>query len=148
MNVALALRLGLAAGAVGTVVLTLSETIEQRLTGREDSRVPGQVGAALTGRKGDEAAAGKLNTPVHWMHGTTMGAARGALALTGLGPVAATAAHYAVVWGGDVTLYRGLGIAPWPWKWQKQELATDLFHKGVYAIATGVAFKILRNAAT
>nr|WP_167519160.1 hypothetical protein [Streptomyces chryseus] len=35
MNVALALGLGLAAGAAGTVVLTLSETVEQRLTGRE-----------------------------------------------------------------------------------------------------------------
>ncbi|MFE9400132.1 hypothetical protein [Streptomyces flavidovirens] len=77
-----------------------------------------------------------------------MGAVRGALALTGLGPVAATAVHYAVVWGGDVMLYRSLGIAPWPWKWQKQELATDLFHKGIYAIATGITFELLRNTVT
>ncbi|MGX1887660.1 hypothetical protein [Streptomyces sp. NPDC055287] len=148
MNVALALGLGLAAGAVGTVVLTLSETIEQRLTGRETSTVPGRVGAALTGKKGDEATAEKLNTPVHWAHGITLGAVRGALALTGLGPVAATAVHYALVWGGDVTLYRSLGIAPWPWQWSPQELATDLFHKGIYAIATGITFELLRNATT
>ncbi|MER8225866.1 hypothetical protein ABTZ58_36055 [Streptomyces sp. NPDC094143] len=144
-----ALTLGLAAGAAGTVALTISETIEQLFTGRASSTVPSQVGAALTGRKGHKAAARKLNTPVHWTHGITLGPVRGTLASTGLGPVAATAIHYAVVWGGDVALYRGVGIAPWPWKWEKQELATDLFHKGVYAIATGIAFERLRrNAAT
>ncbi|WP_103349894.1 hypothetical protein [Amycolatopsis sp. CA-128772] len=146
MNVAVALGLGLVAGAVGTVVLTASETVEQRLTHREISNVPGQVGAALSGHRGDEAAVTRLNTPVHWIHGITLGAVRGALGLTGLGAVAATAVHYAVVWGGDVGLYRSLSIAPLPWEWKRQELVTDLFHKGVYAVATGVAFELLRNA--
>jgi len=114
MNVALALGLGLAAGAVGTVVLTLSETLEQRLTRRPASTVPGQVGASLSGKGGDEAAADRLNTPIHWIHGITMGAVRGALGLTGLGAVPATAVFYVLVWGGDVLLYRTLGIAPWP----------------------------------
>lgn len=148
MNVAVALGLGLVAGAVGTVVLTVSETVEQRLTRRETSTVPGQVGAALSGRRGDEAAATRLNTPVHWIHGITLGAVRGALGLTGLGAVAASAVHYAVVWGGDVLLYRSLGIAPWPWQWKSQELITDLFHKGMYVLATGITFELLRNAVT
>jgi hypothetical protein len=63
----------------------------------------------LSDKGGDEAAAARLNTPVHWIHGITLGAVRGALGLTGLGAVAATAVHYAAVWGGDVLLYRTLG---------------------------------------
>lgn len=41
---------GLAAGAIGTVALTLAETAEMRLTGREASALPGQVGTKLAGR--------------------------------------------------------------------------------------------------
>ncbi|MET9935046.1 MULTISPECIES: hypothetical protein [unclassified Streptomyces] len=146
MKVAFSLGLGLAAGTVGTAVLTVSEKIEQRLTGRASSTVPGQVGAAVAGSKDDEVAAQWLNTPVHWAHGTAMGALRGALGLTGLGPVASSVVFYGLVWGGDVVLYRSLGIAPWPWKWRKQELVTDLFHKGVYALATSATFEPLRRA--
>jgi hypothetical protein len=51
MNVALALGLGLAAGAVGTVVLTVSETVEQRLTQRKTSTVPGRRGLVGQGRR-------------------------------------------------------------------------------------------------
>ncbi len=70
MKVAFTLGLGLAAGTAGTGVLTVSEKIEQRLTGRASSTVPGQVGAAVAGSKDDEVAAQWLNTPVHWAHGT------------------------------------------------------------------------------
>ena len=68
---------------------------------------------------------------------------RGLLWLAGLGPVAATAVHYAAVWGGDTLLYRSLGIAPWPWQSPGGEVARDLSHKGVYAVVTGVAFELL-----
>ncbi|SES00429.1 hypothetical protein SAMN05216188_11959 [Lentzea xinjiangensis] len=146
MNVLGAVGVGLAAGLVGTAVLTISETVEARLTKREDSTVPGQVGAKLSGRGENPVVVKRLNGPVHWAHGITLGAVRGLIGLTPLGPVSATIAHYAVVWGGDVLLYRSLGIAEWPSKWQRRELVTDLFHKGVYAVATGVAFESLRPA--
>ncbi len=71
---------------------------------------------------------------MHWIHGIALGA------LGGLGAVAKTAVHYALVWGGDVLLYRSLGIAPRPWQWKRQELVTDLVHKGMYALATGITF--------
>lgn len=139
---------GLAAGLVGTVAMTLSETVEARLTKRAPSTVPGQVGAKLSGQGQDRAAVQRLNTPVHWVHGISLGAVRGLLGLTSLGPVAASAVHYGTVWNGDALLYRGLGIAPWPWRWTRQELITDLFHKGVYAAAAGIAFERLRRAST
>ena len=139
-----AIGFGLLAGLAGTVALTLSETLEMRLTGREASMVPGQVGAKLLGRDPDqEPNLGRLSTIVHWSHGISLGAVRGLLWLAGLGPVAATAVHYAAVWGGDALLYRSLGISPWPWQWKGGELARDLFHKGVYAVVTGVVFELL-----
>lgn len=38
---------GLVAGAAGTIAMTLSELLEMRLSGRQASHVPGQVGANL-----------------------------------------------------------------------------------------------------
>ena len=143
MSVLIAIGLGLVAGLVGTIAMTISETIEMRATKREPSTVPGQVGTKLLGRSNDPDSPRRLNTPVHWAHGITMGAVRGLLGLTPLGPVLATVVHYALVWGGDVLLYRSLGIAPWPWQWKRQELAADLFHKAIYAVVTGVTFELL-----
>ena len=144
-NVAKALAKGLLAGLAGTAVMTLSETAEMRLTGREGSTVPGRVGAKLFDvRPTGDAAMARLNTRVHWGHGVLMGAARGALSLAGLAGLPATAAHFALVWGGDAALYALLRVAPAPWRWGARELVTDLCHKGVYAAATGAAFDAMR----
>jgi hypothetical protein len=143
MIVLSALGVGLAAGLVGTVAMTVSETLEMRATSREPSTVPGQVGTKLLGRSGDPDSPKRLNTPVHWAHGITLGGLRGLLGLTALGPVLATVVHYGAVWGGDALLYRSLGIAAWPWQWKRQELLADLFHKGVYAVVTSVTFELL-----
>jgi hypothetical protein len=55
----------------------------------------------------------------------------------------ATAAHFALFWGGDAMLYRGLGVADVPWKWSGDELASDVLHKGVYAVVTGAVYDAL-----
>lgn len=139
---------GLAAGAVGTVALTLAETIEMKLTGREGSTVPGQVGAKLSGRDPETAQARveRLNPIVHWAHGIGLGAVRGLLDAAGLSPRAATLVFYPIVFGGDAALYKALGIAPAPWRWSRAELATDLFGKGVLAFATSAAYILLDEA--
>ena len=140
-NIARELAKGLLAGLVGTAAMTLSETAEMRLTGREGSTVPGRVGAKLVGvRPTGEAAMARLNTRVHWGHGVLMGSVRGVLSLAGLTGLPATATHFALVWGGDALLYALLRVAPVPWRWEARELVTDLSHKGVYAAATGAAF--------
>jgi len=38
------------------------------------------------------------------------------IGLTPLSGVSAGAAHFAALWGSDVTLYMALGIAPAPWR--------------------------------
>lgn len=147
MNVTRAIGVGLAAGIVGTTALALAEATEMKLTGREPSTVPGQVGVRLLGRDPDAhpELVERLNPVVHWMHGVALGAVRGLLDLTRLGPTATTLAFYPLVWGGDAALYRLLGVAPAPWRWSAGELAVDLFGKGVFAFATSGAYRALRD---
>ncbi len=130
---------GMVAGAVGTMAMTVSELLEMSLSGREGSQVPGQVGAHLLPNRDPQSTsdAATLNNPVHWVHGISMGAVRGLLDVAGLRGPAASAARFALLWGGDTALYRALKIADVPWRWTAADLATDLLHKGLYAAITG-----------
>lgn len=145
-----ALGRGLVAGAVGTVAMTVSERLEMAVSGREGSQVPGQVGASLIPGKNAESPTdvAQLNSAVHWAHGITMGALRGALDVAGLRGASASLAHFTLLWGGDAALYRALGIADVPWRWSPAELATDMLHKGVYAVVTGATYDALSSPST
>ncbi|RLK09621.1 hypothetical protein DER29_6162 [Micromonospora sp. M71_S20] len=148
MGILGALGSGLVAGIVGTAAMTVTQRVEMAVSRRAASSVPGQVGAHLI--PGRNPAIGSdvqsLNAGMHWSHGIAMGSVRGLLQVAGLTGPAATAAHCALLWMGDVMLYKSLGVADWPWRWTGQELATDLAHKGVYAAVTGLTYdKIARN---
>ena len=136
---------GMIAGAVGTLAMTVSERLEMAVSGREASTVPGQVGAHLLPKQDPSSSTDieRLNTPVHWAHGITMGALRGFLDQAGLRGLPGSAAHFALLWGGDAALYRALGVADVPWRWDADELAPDLLHKAVYAAVTGVVYDAL-----
>lgn len=136
---------GMIAGAIGTIAMTLSERIEMGVSGREASSVPGEVAAHLLPGRDPRAASDvqRLNSPMHWAHGISMGALRGLLDAAGLRGAAASAAHFALLWTGDAMLYRGLGVAEVPWRWSSGELATDVLHKGVYAVVTGAVYDAL-----
>jgi hypothetical protein len=142
-----ALSRGMIAGAVGTVAMTMSERLEMTVTGREESQVPGEVGAHLMPGMEPDAPphVDRLNTPVHWAHGIGMGGLRGLLDLAGIRGPQATAAHFALFWGGDAMLYRTLGVADAPWQWSGDELASDILHKGVYAVVTGTVYDALAD---
>ncbi len=140
-----AVFIGLVAGVAGTVVLTLAERLDMAITSRPSSAVPGQVGVRLIGGDPheDQAAVQRLNPVVHWSHGIALGVVSGLLTFAGLGFVAATVAFCAIVWVGDVVLYKGLGIAELPWRWTRAELLRDLYGKGAFALATSAAFALL-----
>jgi len=145
VNILSALGRGLIAGAVGTVAMTLSQTLEMSLSRRKGSQVPGKVGAHLLPGRDPQSTTdiATLNSPVHWAHGISMGALRGLLDTAGLRGPAASAVHFALVWGGDAALYRALGIADVPWRWAAEELGIDLLHKGVYAAVTGATYEVM-----
>ncbi len=132
---------GALAGLIGTAAMTAAQMAEMRLTGREPSLVPGRVASRLLrlNPEGDEALS-RISIRMHWAHGMTMGTVRALLGRAGLRGPGAAAAHFALMWSGDVMLYKTLGIAPWPWQWTAAELAPDVLHKGIYAAATSAAY--------
>lgn len=135
---------GTLAGLIGTAAMTTAQAVEMRVSGRPPSTVPGQVASKLLGLKprNDEALA-RISTRMHWAHGASHGLVRAAIGRAGLHGPAAMSAHFALMWGSDVVLYKALAIAPWPWKWSREELAPDVLHKGLYVLATSVAYERL-----
>ncbi len=132
---------GLAAGLAGTAAMTLSSTLEAKLRHRQPSMTPAEVASTvLRVKPDDERAERRLNTLVHWTYGTASGGLRGVLTSLGLGPVAGTAAHLAAVWGAEQVVLPATDTAPPVNQWGKAEVAVDLFHHAVYAVATGAAF--------
>ncbi|MCP9985561.1 hypothetical protein LUX01_01435 [Streptomyces sudanensis] len=138
---------GLVAGAVGGVVMTLGEKIEQGLTGRPDSHVPARVLERLTGMA---ERPGRQPLPVNWaMHfgqAAALGVLRSVMAQAGLrGPV--SSAKFAVVrLTNDQILENATGVGAPPQTWPRKELVVDLVHKAVYAFVTGVVADALASA--
>ena len=132
---------GLFAGAVGTAAMTVSSTAEMRLRGREPSDAPVRAAGKVLGVQ-PRSPQGKrrFSTAVHWGYGTSWGAPRGVLAAVGLPWPAATAAHLGLVWGTEAMMLPLLDVAPPVKQWGAVEIAIDLWHHLVYAVAAGLAY--------
>jgi hypothetical protein len=137
---------GLVAGFVGTAAMTVSSTLEAKLRGRAPSSAPARATAKALGIKEleDDLARARFNDLAHWGYGTGWGVVRGLLAELGLSPKGATAAHGAAIYGAAQVTLPALEIAPPVVFWPKEEIAIDAFHHTVYAIATGVAYELIR----
>jgi len=80
--------------------MTVSSTLEMKLSGRGASQTPAQAAEkVLEVEPEDEGAEAQFSNLVHWGYGTAWGAARGLLASAGLSGPVATAAHLGLVWG-------------------------------------------------
>jgi hypothetical protein len=132
---------GLAAGAVGTALMTLSSTIEAKRRGRKPSTAPADAAGKVLGvEPRDEAAKQRFSTIVHWGYGTSWGAVRGLLDVAGLDGPRAAGAHLAALWGSELVMLPSLGVAPPFWTWGGKEVAIDAFHHVVYATGTSLAY--------
>lgn len=145
-GVAAAVGKGLLAGLAGTAVMTVSSTLEAKLSGRGASSTPADaVKAALGVETTSDTAEQRLNTVAHWGYGTGWGAARGLLAAAGArGPVACLV-HFAAVWGGEQVVLPSLGVGSPTWEYGAKATATDVLHHVVYAAATSVAYEWLER---
>jgi hypothetical protein len=136
---------GLVAGAVGTAAMTVSSTIEARLRHRVASSAPARATAKALGIKAfeNDLAQARFNDLSHWGYGTGWGVVRGILGATGMPAAKATAAHGAAVWGSAAVTLPALDVAPPFVFWGRKEVAIDLFHHAVYAVATGLAYELV-----
>jgi hypothetical protein len=144
MDVVQTLLIGLAAGLLGTIVFSVVEYAEMAVTKRPPSLVPGQVLVSMTG--GDPHVetekAKKANLPVHFMHGTALGAVLAALSLLDLSAVVTTLLFYVLLLGGDWLMYTALGVTK-PTQWTAADWARELVLKAVFAAAVAVIFYAL-----
>ena len=145
MDVLQTLLIGLAAGAIATVVLTIIEYLDMALTGRPSSTVPGEVAVAMTGGDPhrDRGRVERLNLPTHFMHGIMLGVVFAALSLIGLSAVLTTVIFYVLLLGADWMLYTVLRVTPPPWWWSATEMTRETVLKATFAAAMGVAFYLL-----
>jgi uncharacterized membrane protein len=135
---------GLVSGAVGAIVMTVGEKVEQRLTGRPDSHVPARVLERLTGAAEQPGRQPVLvNWAMHFGQAALIGVVRSVMAQAGLrGPVAS--AMFAVVrLTNDQILENATGVGAPPGTWPRPELVVDLLHKAVYGFATGAVADVL-----
>ena len=129
---------GSAAGLLGVAVMTAGEKVEQALTGRPDSYVPGRTLLTLLGRSpGDAARPLVWNHVMHWGTGAAMGGLRGLWAAVGLRGPRAHLAHTVVRLATDQTLENATGTGAPPSTWPRQERVIDVAAKAVYSLTTG-----------
>jgi hypothetical protein len=130
---------GAAGGLAGAAARTLTAKAEQLVTRRPDSYVPAHTLAHLLGLPRPDADRLGRNWAMHFATGASVGTLRGVMAAAGLrGPRAATL-FTPVRLSVDQTLENLTGVGAPPWTWPRDEVVVDVLHKGVYALATGVA---------
>jgi hypothetical protein len=135
---------GALAGLAGGAVMNVGELVEQRLTHRPDSYVPGRTLSALVGRRRPETDQPTgWNLAMHYGTAAALGALRGVWSEVGLRGPGWTAAHTVVRLATDQTLENGTGVGAPPHTGAPVERAVDTLHKAVYAVVTGVVSDLL-----
>jgi hypothetical protein len=138
---------GLVAGLAGTVAMTVSSTIEQKVRQRPASSAPAKAAEKVLAieKFESDAAERRFSTLVHWGYGTGWGVVRGLLRAAGVSPKLATAGHFSAIWGGAAVMLPTLDVAPPITLWGRKEIAIDIWHHLVYALATAASFELLNR---
>jgi hypothetical protein len=139
---------GVVAGLVGVAVMTAAEKLEQSVSKRPDSLVPGRAAERVLGLA---PATDRDVRPRMWgMHvgmAAGMGALRGVMAFAGLRGPWASVMFTVVRLTADQTVENWTGVGAPPWTWPRDELVVDVAGKAVYAFVTGAVADRLAAAA-
>ncbi len=129
--------LGFAAGIGGAGVMTISEKLEQALTGRPSSYVPARTLAHLLRLRDPDRDSFARNMAMHYGQAALVGTLRGVWSAANLrGPLAGLM-FWPLRLSVDQTLENATGVGAPPWTWPRDEVVIDLLHKLVFALATG-----------
>jgi hypothetical protein len=127
------------AGIAGNVALNLSNTLEQWVTQRPNSYVPGHTFERLTGmQQRPDSRSNGTNHAFQLGVATLAGVARGLMARRGMRGPYAYGMHMAARVLLDQSLEHAVGMSRPPWTWPKDEQALDMLHKGAYALVSGL----------
>jgi uncharacterized membrane protein len=141
---------GAVAGVAGTAVMTAAQVVEMRLTGRDPSRAPEQVGRrvvrGLFGKRVPRKEGEHLNQAMHWLYGTSWGMGYGVVTATGgtrPDPLKGGAALGATAWAASLAQLPAFGVAPPPWEQPPAALAADLVVHLAYGVAVAGVLRAL-----
>lgn len=130
---------GAVCGLAGVAVMTAGEKLEQSVTKRPNSFVPGRTLLTLLGERPDDAQKPLAwNHVMHWGTGAALGALRGIWSVTGMRGALANSAHTVVRLAFDQTLENATGAGAPPTTWPVKEQVVDVTHKALYSLATGL----------
>lgn len=119
-------------------MMTVSEKAEQAVTGRPNSYIPAHTMERFLGLKTKPDEQRKwLNWIAHWGLGSLPGALRGVMAEGGTRGPLASFLFLSTRLTTDETMENVAGVGKPPWSWPASLGCIDLFHKAVYAFATG-----------
>jgi hypothetical protein len=143
-EVGTAIGVGLIAGLAGTLVMTVCQKIDMKMSGRKASQTPSNaVREALDVKPVSEGKTQEVSNKIHWVYGTSLGMVRGLISLFGLKGLAAHSAFFATVWGAELCMLPALRVAPPVTKESPETIAKDgMFHL-VYALSAGLVFETI-----
>jgi hypothetical protein len=147
-----ALGRGLLAGAAGTAAMTAAQTALYRAQGSEPSTTPAEVARRVIEgvfrKPVSDERIGLLNTAMHWLYGTSWGAAYGVVAESAWpNPLLGGLLFGGVVWGASLVQLPALGLAPPVWEYPPSSLAQDIGFHAVYGLGAGLTHAALARAA-
>jgi hypothetical protein len=136
-----ALGKGFIAGLVGTAAITISQTIERKITGQPTNFAPGDAASkALDIEASKMEARKKFSDEVNWVYGTLWGSARGMLSLFGVKGWPATAVHFAAIFYTALTIEPDFEVAPPINEWSKKSIAIFALHHVIYVATAGLIY--------
>jgi len=139
------LGIALAAGFAGTAAMTLSQAIEQRLTGQRRPRTAASVAENATGIE-TETDDGRetLSSGLHWLYGTGLGAAL--VPLDGVSEPMRSLTFLGGVYGAGLALESLADRQDAPSQKDYNTFGTDFVHHLVYAGTATLAYNGLKAA--
>ena len=140
----------LAAGLVGTIVMTIVQTVEMKLTSRKGSLTPAMVAAKTLRFNLDAMSPGKknvINQLTHFVFGTGLGLFL--LVLIYLfnisDPYNLFFWFFVFAWVQGPIVMTGFGVAPPPWQWGIKGNIAHIFFHIVYALGVVGALMFFLN---
>lgn len=150
---------GILAGIAGTAAMTISQMIEMQITKRSMSDAPTKVAGQVLGvepsaktqeqlkneeegesKQVKEEHAERFNQITHWGYGTGWGIVCGLFSAAGMSCWPATIAHFGAVWGTAQVMLPAANASSPIYEWSPKQIAIDVLHHGVYALAAGFAY--------
>lgn len=129
---------GFISGAIGVTVMTIGEKIEQSITGRPNSYVPGHtLEKILRLPYKSDSERFILNHIMHFGQGILAGSIRSLMSSYGMNGPFSSFMFTFIRLTIDQTLENITGVGELPWNWPYDEQIIDILHKLVYAFVTG-----------